>query len=52
MYDERRDEGVQFIPFRAAPGNVTEKMFTFRLNLNAITSTFEFGRTLLQSAQD
>ena len=50
-YDERRDEGVQFIPFRAAPGNVTEKMFTFRLNLNSISATFTFGGMLLQSVK-
>ena len=50
-YDERQDEGVQFIPFRAAPGNVTEKNFTFHLNLNSITSTFIFGGMLLQSVQ-
>ena len=45
-YNERRSEGVNFIPFRAAPGNVTEKMFTFHLNLNSVSSTFTFGGLL------
>ena len=52
MYDERRDEGVHFIPIRAAPGNETEKMFNFNLNLNPITSSFIFGGRLLQSPQE
>ena len=51
IYDERRDEGVQLIPFRASPGNETEKMFDFHLILSSITSTFTFGGIFLQSAQ-
>ena len=50
-YDEGQDEGIHFIPFRAAPGYATEKTFTFFLSLNGITGTFTFGRMLLQSAQ-
>ena len=52
VYDERQDEGFQFIPLRAAPGNETEHQFIFRLYLNPITPTFTFGGMLLQSAQD
>lgn len=51
MYNERRDEGVQLIPFMAAPGNVTEKMFTFRLSLNPVFQTFTFGGISKQHPQ-
>ena len=44
MYNERNDEGIQEIPFSAAPGNVTEKSLTFTLNLNAVERAFVFGR--------
>ena len=31
-YDEARDEGLQELRYSPAPGNKTEKMFTFSLN--------------------
>ena len=42
-YDEARDEGLQELLYSPAPGNKTEKMFTFSLNLNALVGAFEFG---------
>ena len=42
-YDEGQDEGLQFIPFRAAPGNVTEMSFTFYLSLTPISEHLIFG---------
>ena len=43
MYDERRDEGPQSILYSPAPGNRTEKDFTFALNLNALQGAFTVG---------
>ena len=43
MYNERRDEGTQDIIYSPAPGNKTEKTFTFALNLNALQGAFTFG---------
>ena len=43
MYNERRDEGTQNIIYSPAPGNKTEKNFTFTLNLNTIQGAFTFG---------
>ena len=43
MYNERRDEGTQDIIYSPAPGNKTEKTFTFALNLNAQQGAFTFG---------
>ena len=42
-YDEARDEGLQELLYSPAPGNKTEKLFTFSLNLNALQGGFEFG---------
>ena len=44
MYNEIIDEGIQDIPYSAAPGNVTEKSLSFTLNLNTIERAFVFGR--------
>ena len=43
IYNEKHDVGPQNIPFSPAPGNRTEKNFTFALNLNAIQGEFIFG---------
>ena len=43
MYIERRDRGTQDIIFSPAPGNRTEKTFTFAVNLNALQGAFTFG---------
>ena len=43
MYNERRDEGPQDIIYSPAPGNKTEKTFTFALYLNAQQGAFTFG---------
>ena len=43
IYTEKHDVGPQDIPFSPAPGNKTEKNFTFALNLNAIQGAFTFG---------
>ena len=43
MYSEKRDEGPQDIIYSPAPGNKTEKTFTFALNLNALQGAFTFG---------
>ena len=40
MYSEKRDEGPQDIIYSPAPGNKTEKTFTFALNLNALQGAF------------
>ena len=45
-YDEARDEGLQELMYSPAPGNKTEKQFTFSLNLNALVGGFEFGGKL------
>ena len=50
-YDEGQDYGEQFIPFRAAPGNATEKKVTFSLILNKTSAALTFGSMLLQSTQ-
>ena len=42
-YDEARDEGLQELRYSPAPGNKTEKMFTFSLNLNGLVGGFVFG---------
>ena len=42
-YDEARDEGLQELLYSPAPGNKTEKSFTFSLNTNALVGGFEFG---------
>ena len=42
-YNELLDEGIQEIPFSAAPGNETEKMFSFSLEINALQGTFQSG---------
>ena len=44
MYNELTDEGLQEIPFSAAPGNVTENSLRFTLKLNAVERAFVFGR--------
>ena len=44
VYNELTDEGLQDIPFSAAPGNVTEKSLTFTLYLIAVERAFVFGR--------
>ena len=43
MYNERRDRGTQDIIYSPAPGNKTEKTFTFALNLTALQGEFTFG---------
>ena len=43
VYNERCDEGTQNIIYSPAPGNTTEKTFTFALNLNALQGAFTFG---------
>ena len=50
-YNEASDEGINFIPFRPAPGNKTEKSFVISASLTPVTGTFTFGGILLQSAQ-
>ena len=42
-YDEARDEGLQELLYSPAPGNKTEILFIFSLNLNALVGGFEFG---------
>ena len=39
-------KGLQEILYSPAPGNKTEKVFTFSLNLNALVGGFEFGGKL------
>ena len=43
MYNERRDEGPHDLIYSPAPGNRTEKTFSFALNLNALQGAFTFG---------
>ena len=43
VYNENHDEGTQNIIYSPAPGNRTEKTFTFALNLNALQGAFTFG---------
>ena len=43
MYNERHDEGSHDIIYSPAPGNKTEKTFTFALNLTALQGEFTFG---------
>ena len=43
MYNERRDRGTQDIIYSPAPGNKTEKTFTFALRLSAQQGAFTFG---------
>ena len=45
MYIERCDEGTHDILYSPAPGNKTEKTFTFALNLNRQQGAFTFGST-------
>ena len=45
MYNEWRNEGTHDILYSPAPGNKTEKNFTFALNLNAQQGAFTFGGT-------
>ena len=45
VYNERHDKGIHDIIFNPAPGNKTEKSFTFALNLNAQQGAFTFGST-------
>ena len=45
VYNERHDEGIHDIIYSPAPGNKTEKSFTFALNLNAQQGAFTFGST-------
>ena len=42
-YNEASDYGLQELLYRLAPGNKTEKLFVFSLNLNALQGGFEFG---------
>ena len=46
MYNEKQDDGVQTIPFSAAPGNKTENTISFLLNLSPISAEFKFGSML------
>lgn len=47
IFNERRDEGGHDILFSAAPGNATEKNFSFALNLKKVKGEFTFGSQLL-----
>ena len=42
-YNEASDYGLQELLYSPAPGNKTEKLFVFSLNLNALQGGFEFG---------
>ena len=48
MFNELRDQGPQDIIYSPAPGNRTEKNFTFALNLNALQGVFSFGGTCMK----
>ena len=48
MFNELRDQGPQDIIYSPAPGNRTEKNFTFALNLNALQGVFTFGGTCMK----